>query len=222
MSLNNDQLLNINNYLDFKDLYHLDLRMEIFDHMVESIEMKMSMGSTFSEAFELECKKWNPELKSYSSHWLGLVHSGPKLVMQKCVGTIKKLYLKSLFAALVVAVCLFVAESLFPLKANPAIINAFVGAGMFICVFLWVYWYIRIRKSPKQTSYGYFIKINTIGSVVSIFIFNPLVDTTFGYGSPISLGFGWIFLHAWIFVWTFLFAKIFRKHGATINFRLAP
>ncbi|MFK5973078.1 MAG: hypothetical protein QM485_07335 [Flavobacteriaceae bacterium] len=67
MKLTKDQIQKIENYLDIKRLTHLDLKIEVKDHMATDIENVMEEDSLgFQDAFEAANDKWNPELADYS------------------------------------------------------------------------------------------------------------------------------------------------------------
>lgn len=102
MKLNTEQLGAIANYLNRMELFQLDLRDEVLDHMVTSIETKMKSGISFDAAFELEICKWKKDLDTNSSYWLGLLWSGPKIVIEKCVKLVQRIYLKASIVSIVV------------------------------------------------------------------------------------------------------------------------
>ncbi|MFW2376175.1 MAG: hypothetical protein ACN4ES_06490, partial [Cellulophaga baltica] len=57
--LREDQLLNIETYLNQKDLTQIDLRNEVLDHIANGIETKMDSESrSFEEAFSKEVITW--------------------------------------------------------------------------------------------------------------------------------------------------------------------
>jgi len=97
MGLTFEQLKRIEKYLDFKELNQIDLREEVLDHMANSIEVALEKGSSFSDAFNLEIKKWNKDLELYSSFWLGIAWVGPKIMIKKCIRLVKKIYLIPFF-----------------------------------------------------------------------------------------------------------------------------
>ena len=221
MKLNNEQLQSIYNYLNYKELVQLDLRMEVLDHMIVSIENEMEGGSTFSEAFEEECKKWNPELKPYSSAWLGLIYSGPKLMMQKCVRLVKGLYLKTLILALLISGVLFGVTNILSLTPKNSMIDDLLGCGLLMVSAILIYIYYTISNNEAKTTHGYFIKINTVGIVLNLFIFNPYINNAFGFSSLESFSFSHIAVYTFLFTHAVLSICMYDKHREFINHKLA-
>ena len=73
MKLQQSELKQIRDFLDKKELFQIDLRAEIYDHIIESTCQNMRLNSVdFDEAFSVETQRWNIELDNYSSFWLGL------------------------------------------------------------------------------------------------------------------------------------------------------
>lgn len=221
MKLNKEQLQGIENYLNYKELVQMDLRLEILDHMVESIENAMESGGAFSEAFDLECEKWNQELVPYASAWLGLVFSGPKLMMQKCVRIVKRLYLKTLVLALIISGVLFGLTNVLSLTPKDLRIDHLLGYGLLVLSAILLYIYNKISKNKTKTTHGYFIKINTVGIVLNLFIFNPFINKAFGFSSKDFFSFSHIVVYTLLFTYAVLSVNMYKKHVEIINYKLA-
>ena len=221
MKLKNKQLHSIYNYLDYKGLIQVDLRIEVLDHMIVSIENEMEGGSTFSDAFNFECEKWNQELKPYSSAWLGLIYTGPKLMMQKCVRIVRWLYLKTLVLALLISGVLFGVTDLLNVTPKNTRIDDFVGLVLLMFSAILLYIYYTISKDKAKTTHGYLIKISTVGIVLNLFIFNPFINNTFGFSALESFSFSNIAVYTFLFTHAVLYINMFKKHREFTNRKLA-
>ncbi len=221
MIMKNEQLQSIYNYLDHKGLIQVDLRMEVLDHMIVSIENEMEQGCSFSDAFKQECEKWNPLLKPHSSAWLGLIFTGPKLMMQKCVRMVKRLYLKTLVLALLISGALWGMTDILNLTPQNTRIDNFIGFGLLMVSAILLYTYYTISKNKVKTTYGYFIKIHTIGIVLNLAIFNPFISNNFGFSAIESFSFSKIIVYTFLVTHAVLFINMYTKHREFINCKLA-
>ena len=96
MELTEQQLQRVEHYLNVKHITYIDLRMEVFDHIVSDIETKMIKENLdFEIVFYKVTDKWNPQLKETSSWLFGIAYSAPKLVMKKAKTSYKRMFLIS-------------------------------------------------------------------------------------------------------------------------------
>jgi hypothetical protein len=73
IELSKEQLQRVTHYLNVKDIIYMDLRMEVFDHIVSDIEAKMGAENLdFEIAFYSVTDKWNEHLIQESSFILDL------------------------------------------------------------------------------------------------------------------------------------------------------
>jgi hypothetical protein len=96
MELTKQQLQRVAHYLNVKSITYIDLRMEVFDHIVSDIEAKMMTENLeFETTFYSVTDKWNKHLKQEFSLYFGVSYSLPKIVLEKA----KKVYKKWFFAS---------------------------------------------------------------------------------------------------------------------------
>ena len=156
MKLTKDQIQKIENYLDIKRLTHLDLKIEVKDHMATDIENVMEEDSLgFQDAFEAAIDKWNPELADYSRFWLGWAWRGPKYMMRKCVRKTKQFYFRALIGGFVIMALLHFTTTIFDVTKFYEVLNFVLGSSYFIFVALLLFFYYKIRISGYDTSYRY-------------------------------------------------------------------
>ncbi|EAR13565.1 hypothetical protein PI23P_03687 [Polaribacter irgensii 23-P] len=99
MELTKEQLQRVAHYLNVKEITYIDLRTEIFDHIVSDIEVKiMAENLEFETAFYAVTVKWNKHLIQESSFYFGLSYALPKIVLNNA----KKVYKKWFFLSLLV------------------------------------------------------------------------------------------------------------------------
>jgi len=210
MGLTFEQLKRIEKYLDFKELNQIDLREEVLDHMANSIEVALEKGSSFSDAFNLEIKKWNKDLELYSSFWLGIAWVGPKIMIKKCIRLIKKIYFVSipisiLITAISVLIFNFISEKLFYKTLDICISGIFIGLFLMYAV-----GFFCIKKSKTETTYQYFYKIQGWGWSCVLVSLNPMFSSQQYYTQ--NMGFYKLFLPVFSLVFFCHLFKIYSEH----------
>ncbi|MFT6066363.1 MAG: hypothetical protein ACJAQX_002245, partial [Polaribacter sp.] len=64
MELSKEQIQQVENYLNSKNITYIDLRTEVLDHIVSEIEDKIIENEvTFHHAFAIAKQNWNPKLE---------------------------------------------------------------------------------------------------------------------------------------------------------------
>ena len=102
MDLSKQQLQRVAHYLNVKGITYIDLRMEVFDHIVSDIEAKMiAENLDFETTFYSVTDKWNKHLKQESSFYFGLTYSLPKIVLNKAKKVYKKWFFLPVMAYLI-------------------------------------------------------------------------------------------------------------------------
>ncbi|WP_298485313.1 hypothetical protein [uncultured Maribacter sp.] len=219
MKLSQSQIQNIENYLDNKKLEQVDLRYEVQDHMIVGIEQSLAEGISYKDAFNQQKEKWNPELESYSSFWLGYAYVGPKLMMKKCIAIIKKIYFKSILSSLITTGLLLVFFSFIPKSFFVSAIDVFIGV-VFSCLFLLsVVWFFSIKTSNIKTTYQYFYKIQSLNIGIFIFMFMDMAFNEKQYVTP-DMAFLKLLFPIYMLVSYHHLFKFYQKHNRVIK-RLA-
>jgi len=94
MELTTQQLQRVEHYLNVKEITYIDIRTEVFDHIVSDIETKMETEKLdFETVFYNVTDKWNVHLKQTSSCFFGRIFSVPKIVLDKAKKYIKNITL---------------------------------------------------------------------------------------------------------------------------------
>ena len=100
MKISRENIIYVDNYLKNKGVIFDDLRLELVDHIASEIEELVNDKEIkFDEAFEIIIPKWKSMLIPTTSHLLGIMHSFPKIMIDKLNFKVKKnvYYMFSIF-----------------------------------------------------------------------------------------------------------------------------
>ncbi len=212
MKLNQDQIANIEGFLNRMELTQIDLRNEVLDHMSAGISEGMfSQQLTFEEAFAIEKQKWRDDLQSHSSYWLGLLWMGPKIMIQKCVKQSKIMYLKATLPAVIVLLFFYSTENLWK-EQILIILNSFVGIvyiGLFLLLLFLDY---KMKRTGYETSYSFLFKINAITFSLLLVLYNPLVSDILSLEKEGSIAYASLFAHAFTLAFSWFFVQFYKSH----------
>lgn len=217
MAMTEKQIQDIERYLDYHELKQVDLRYEVLDHIAESIEAAMEEGVSYVGALNQQREKWNPELDNYSSLWLGLAFSGPKMMIKKCVQMIKNIYLFALLSGVLISGILFFILKLLPLDALGNILDIFINI-LFGTLFLGtLFLFYKIKRTGIKTTYQYFFQMQSWGYIICVFSFTLKSNTPFFLSNITYIEF--FFPVFFILVWL-QFYKVYNKHIGVVKRRL--
>lgn len=216
MRLNKKQLLHIERYLDFKELIQIDLRTEVLDHIALNIETALNNDNvTFKDAFNSAIKIWDAELESSSSFWLGWYWVGPKLLMNKCVKEVKKMYFWSIFLTCVFLCFLFLLNKVVRVEVLSNEINIGLGVTYLLIFMFTVIGFFKMKVSGVETTFRYLYKLNAIGFCFMYLAFNPLFSN--GLRNALFNGDTMFttLLHSILLIFGFNFLTLYNKHFST-------
>ena len=178
MELKKEQLQRIEHYLNVKDIYYIDLRVEIFDHIVSDIEAEILIENFhFETSFYKVTDMWNKQLKPSSSFYFGLAHSAPKIVLEKAKSYFKKwflfiYFLFFLFMFLESKLKLSISENMQLYIANLLIVVNILFA------IIYIFLMFRNSKIKDKTSYSFILKTQNLGLILGFIgiIFSGIID----------------------------------------------
>jgi len=173
-----EELEQVDRYLDIKELFYVDLRHEILDHMLLDIEHEMIYEKvSFEEAFKKSCDKWKGSFYRESSYWLGVSFNGPRIFIDKCVKINKPFFLLLLFSSIL----LVGFGMIFKPDVDFQLWRYFsFGLTPFYIAFM-LYWWIQMKTSREKTSFSFLF----LRYAISNFIINSLMLFQF-YGLSID------------------------------------
>ena len=206
MELTKEQLQRVAHYLNVKGITHIDLRTEVFDHIVSDIEAKMMAEKLdFETAFYKVTVTWNKHLIKESSFYFGVTYSLPKIVLEKA----KKVYKRSFFFSLLIYFIPYILTDNVNITFSENEINelnVFLQTLTLCTLFLFCLLIIKLKEKNK-TTYSFILKTLSWNFIIVFFVlflnfFNKEVDLQ---KYPIS------FLIAFIFM-TYSYFHFYKKH----------
>jgi len=211
MKLTQEEIHQIELYLESKELYQIDLKQEVLDHMANAVEDKMKTDkATFLEAFELEKNNWKDLLRPYGNYLLGIKNIGPKIMMRKCVEMMTNVLLKGILISFLVAIVVFYTLKSYISEAVALWLNNILGTIFIIVGVLVGLMLYKLGKSEVKSSFQYFLKLNSISYIIGVIAVTPFFEQN--EYSATSIGFALIFTHCFMLLLSFHLYKIYQKH----------
>lgn len=212
MELTTAQLQRVAHYLNVKDITYMDLRMEIFDHIVSDIEAKMMAENLeFETAFYSVKVKWNNHLKQDCSLYFGVIYFLPKIVLEKAKKVFKKWYF---FAVLLYLIPYILLDNLNITFSKNEIneLNLFIQIITVFTLIVFFFLLIVKFKEKNKTTYSFILKTLSFNFIIGfIVLFLSYFDTQGDLQRyPIS------FLVAFIFM-TYSYFHFYKKHLAAVK-----
>jgi hypothetical protein len=207
MELTKQQLQRVAHYLNVKSITYIDLRMEVFDHIVSDIEAKMMTENLeFETTFYSVTDKWNKQLKQEFSLYFGVSYSLPKIVLYKA----KKVYKKWFFASYLFFIIPYILLDKMNInfsKNELNDLNVFLQI-LTVCTLMVFFGLLIIKyKEKNKTSFSFILKTLSwnffIGFIVLFYLNFSVQDDLQSF--PIS------FLAAFIFI-TYSYFHFYKKH----------
>jgi|TARA_B110000240_G_scaffold130697_1_gene145106 hypothetical protein len=207
MELTKQQLQRVAHYLNVKSITYIDLRMEVFDHIVSDIEAKMMTENLeFETTFYSVTDKWNKHLKQEFSLYFGVSYSLPKIVLYKA----KKVYKKWFFASYLFFIIPYILLDKMNInfsKNELNDLNVFLQI-LTVCTLMVFFGLLIIKyKEKNKTSFSFILKTLSwnffIGFIVLFYLNFSVQDDLQSF--PIS------FLAAFIFI-TYSYFHFYKKH----------
>ena len=177
MEITKEQLTRVESYLNLKNITHLDLRMEVLDHIVSDIESKMEIENLdFETVFKNVIQKWKPQFNNTSSFYFGVGYSAPKIVIEKAKKQFKKWSVFSFFFfffsfILIDKLSFSMSDSL------KNIINLSFKIITLICFICHVFLMIVKSKDKVKTTFSFILRtqnLNILFGIILFFDFNIL------------------------------------------------
>ena len=216
MKLNQDQLDQIKGYLNKMGLTQIDLKLEVLDHISLEIERQLENRMLFEDAFEIEKKKWAPELRSEHSLWIGLQQTGPKIMIDKCARITKELYLKSGITALLAILIIYFLRQFWNNDPGILILKYGVGGLLLFGALFMIYEYSHSQREVSETSYSFIIKPNIIGYFMLVIACNPFLNS-FPFELDNSAIYMILFFNAFTLAFGVYTFKLFQNHRLQIK-----
>ena len=210
MELTTSEIGEIEYFLTTKGLVHIDIRLEILDHMCENITRAMATeGIDFEDAFQNEIANWKYDLSEHSSFWLGKVWIGPRIVINQAVKKMKRVYLRALFPMLILSAIFFIFRDFIEPDFIVSLQNS-IGI-LYLLVFgMLLFFHFKIKSTRYKTTYSFLFRINAIGLGFVYLLYNPLWTEVMKIVPDGSLDN--LFLHLYFLSFSFCFYEFYKGH----------
>ena len=188
IKLTKEQVLQVKNYLNNKDIDYIDLQFEVLDHIILDVENLLDEKQlAFNEAFDEVKLKWRSSFKNESSALLSIFHYRPSIFINRCLKIYKPYYKRgtlkmilSMFAFALLQKFVFQKVEI----ANSVLTYLLVFVALIHTWFV-LYWYFKIKKTKLKTTYSFLYNTQVISSIiitVAVF-FNIFNETIFEFES---------------------------------------
>lgn len=96
MTLTSEQIQTIDAILEKKGIKYIDIKLELVDHIATQIEQEMiTKGADFESALCLVLDKWKRQFVYSSNFFVGIIHSFPKIILNRLASKAKKYFFMS-------------------------------------------------------------------------------------------------------------------------------
>ena len=209
MELTTQQLQRVEHYLNVKDITYIDIRTEVFDHIVSDIETKIETEKLdFETVFYNVTDKWNVHLKQTSSWLYGIAYSAPKIVMKKVNNNFRKWYL--ITNSLMIILSMVESKLDFSVSENTQVFltNSLVIINI-ISSFILVFLMTKNSKIKEKTSYSFILKTQNLGVVLGFIaiIFSGIIE-----GVTTTYSFTLMYIAV-----TYIYSHFLKKHKEAIK-----
>jgi hypothetical protein len=218
MKLEQNQLEVIENYLNWKELVQVDLKNEVLDHMANSIEDRMEEDEvSFSMAFKDVVVIWEKELSNYSSPLIGLLFTGPRMLIYKCAKELKRIYLRTGVIALLITILFTILSRKFDNTLFLEFSRNLFGYAYFLAIDIIVILHFAIRRTKIKSSFSYLFKTQAVGFAFFYIIYNPLITDMFGVFKSGEYVFIAFLAYTIMLVFPFSFFTLYKAHLKVLN-----
>ena len=209
MELTQTQIQKVESYLNAKGIKYIDIRLEIFDHIVSDIETEMlKENSDFETVFYKVTDKWNIHLKHSYSWFFGIANSAPKIVLKKAKSYFKKWFLT--INSIVIVLAFLESKIKFPVSENSQVYltNSVIIVNVF-CILIFTF-LLRINsKKEEKTTYSFILETQKFAIILGgiALVFSGLIE-----GVTTTYSFTLMFVAV-----TFIYIYFLKKHKEAIK-----
>ena len=170
MELTTEQLQRVESYLDKKEITYIDIRTEVFDHIVSDIETKMEDKKLdFETVFYNVTDKWNIHLKQESSWIFGVAYSLPKIALEKAKRSFKKYYFISVLSFIIPLFILTIIDLHFTESIKNEL-NLFLQTITVLTFIVFGLLFILKFKEKTKTTYSFILKTQSCNFIFGFII----------------------------------------------------
>ncbi|GAB7255677.1 hypothetical protein [uncultured Polaribacter sp.] len=213
MELTKEQTQRVEHYLNVKQIDYIDIRLEIFDHIISDIEEKMELEKLdFDTSFYAITDKWNKHLKDTSSFYFGVMYSAPKIILEKAKKYYKKWFFLSLLSYSIPLILIDKLNIILSTKIEN-ILNIVFYSIILICLLSFAYLFVNKDTKKVKTTYSFVLKTQSLGILIGFLI---LFGLRFLSEKGVLNSFNVGFLSMYILN-LFCYFYFYKKHKETIK-----
>ncbi|QNM84840.1 hypothetical protein H9W90_11635 [Polaribacter pectinis] len=213
MELSEAQIQRIEHYLNVKNITYIDVRLEVLDHIISDVEKNIKEKEVdFEAAFYIVTDKWNSILKETSSFYFGIVHSAPKIVMEKAKNHFKVHFWIMIILSLSISFGDKLVKYSFSNNMQSYFNYGFKFLGLICLIYSSILLY-RKKKDKLKTSYSFILKTQSLG-ILFAFFHLPLSTYFTETGTLNTLSF--IFLIGQLQI-MYVFFIFYKKHKEAVK-----
>lgn len=169
MQLTTEQIFTINETLVLNGLVYDDIKMEVLDHIATEIELAMDDKEIqFEEALQTTFSNWKGQLHASTSFWISGGKSVPKIIIQKSLQMVKRIFLMAFGFGIVSAALVTLLFKSYPQHEVVLILNTFLQAAGGIGILLLIYFKYRLWQSKQKSTYSFLFNRNGIIQIINL------------------------------------------------------
>jgi hypothetical protein len=169
MQLTTEQISTINETLVLNGLVYDDVKMELLDHIATEIEQVMDDKEIqFEEALKTAFSNWEGQLHASTSFWIRGDKSVPKIIIQKSLQMVKRIFLMAFGFGIVSAALATLLFKSYPQHEVVLILNAVLQVAGGIGILLFIYFQYRLWQSKQKSTYSFLFNRNGIIQIINL------------------------------------------------------
>ena len=169
MKLTNQQIAQIEETLVLNGLVYDDVKLELLDHIASEIEQAMDdKEKQFEDALQTAFSNWEEQLHASTSFWINGGKSVPKIIIQKSLQMIKRIFLMAFGFGIVSAALVTLLFKSYPQYEVVLILNTVLQAAGVIGILMLIYFKYRLWQSKQKSTYSLLFNRNGIIQIINL------------------------------------------------------
>jgi hypothetical protein len=169
MQLTVEQISTINETLVLNGLVYDDVKMELLDHIASEIEQAMDDKKLqFEDALQTAFSNWEGQLHTSTSFWISGGKSVPKIIIQKSLQMIKRIFLMTFGCGIVIAALVTLLFKSNPQQEVVLILNIILQAAGVLGILIVIYFKYRLWQSKQKSTYSFLFNRNGIIQIINL------------------------------------------------------
>lgn len=213
MELTATQIERIEHYLNRKHVKHVDIRIEVLDHIILDIEALIEKeNKDFETVFYTVTSQWNTQFAETSSSLFGIGFIAPRILIHKAKG-IYSTYFFMLIASYFLPLIFFSYMDYSFSELAQFYVNKLLHIAAIFFASFFLFLLIKKERSKLKTTYSFLLKTQSMAIFIGLFcVFTANFFDKNGAFNPISIG----LLIAFVYT-TLVYFYFYIKHKQAVN-----